>query len=146
VFSASARQLAPSSGSLGMREPQPISYRQGRRCRVVRNRRARFDGRMSKRPTDLRIRYFLEPSSGLPHVYAHGVSEEEVAFVRSRPGEDRAGREGSRVALGRASSGRYLRVVDVPDVSRNGVFVITAMELSGKALHAYRRRRRRRHE
>jgi hypothetical protein len=92
----------------------------------------------------LHIRYYIEPSTGLPHIYSHDVSEDEVSFVLSNPGEDRAGREGSRVAIGRTSSGRYLRVVYVPDMRKRGVFVITAMDLSGKALHAYRRPRRRR--
>jgi hypothetical protein len=54
---------------------------------------------------------------------------------------DRA-REGSRIAIGRTSGGRYLRVIYVPDLSPNSVFVITAYELRGKPLIAYRRRRR----
>lgn len=74
----------------------------------------------------------------------HNVSEDEATLVLSKPGEDRAGREGSRVAIGRTSSGRCLRVVCVLEIQKRGVFVITAMDLSGKALHAYRRWRRRR--
>jgi hypothetical protein len=49
------------------------------------------------------------------------VTEDEVAQVLRAPIEDRAGREGSRVALGQTVAGRYLRVVyvlDVPPVSR----------------------------
>ena len=42
--------------------------------------------------------------------------------------------------LGRLQ-GRYLRVIYVPEVG--GVFVITAYELTGKPLLAYRRRKRR---
>jgi len=64
--------------------------------------------------------------------------------VLARPGEDRAGRDGSRIAIGRTSGGRYVRVVYVRDCEADGLFVITAMELTGKPLHAYRRRRRRR--
>jgi hypothetical protein len=37
-----------------------------------------------------------------------------------------------------------LRVIYVPDEQGDGVFVVTAWELRGKALRAYRRRRRRR--
>ena len=63
--------------------------------------------------------------------------------VLSNPGEDRPGEEGARIAIGKTSNGRYLRVIYVPDPEPNSVFVITAYELRGKPLNAYRRRRRR---
>jgi hypothetical protein len=66
--------------------------------------------------------------------------------VLEKPGEDRAGREGSRVALGRTESGRYLRVIYVPDPEPESVFVITAYELRGHPLAAYRRRRKKKHQ
>ena len=47
--------------------------------------------------------------------FKHGVDEEEVIDVLSNPGEDRPGREGSRVAIGKTRAGRYLRVIYVPD-------------------------------
>ena len=75
--------------------------------------------------------------------YNHRVGEDEVEDVLRNPGEDRSGREGSRVALGQTRSGRYLRVIYVPDPEPDSVFVITAYELQGKPLTAYRRRRRR---
>ncbi|RMH21186.1 MAG: hypothetical protein D6696_06430 [Acidobacteria bacterium] len=46
-------------------------------------------------------------------------------------------------ALGQTAAGRYLQVVYVPDPGRRSLFVITAYDLRGKALTAYRRRRRR---
>ena len=61
----------------------------------------------------------------------------------ARPLEDRPGREGSRVALGRTAAGRYLRVIYVPDPEPDSVFVITAYDLGPKAKRALRRRRRR---
>ena len=88
------------------------------------------------------IRFYLDPESGLPHVYGHDVDEGEVAQVLARPGEDRPGRDGSRVAIGQTRAGRYLRVIYVAE--QGGVFVITAYELRGRPLLAYRRRRRRR--
>jgi len=91
----------------------------------------------------LNIRYYIDPETKLPHIYEHDVKETEVEEVLSNPGEDRPGREGSRVAIGRTSEGRYLRVIYVPDPAPNSVFVITAYELQGKPLIAYRRRRRR---
>jgi hypothetical protein len=91
----------------------------------------------------LNIRYYIDPETELPHIHRHDVEETEVEDVLSNPGEDRLGREGSRVAIGRTSEGRYLRVIYVPDPAPNSVFVITAYELQGKPLIAYRRRRRR---
>ncbi len=92
----------------------------------------------------MNIRFYLDPDTGLPHIYRHGVDEDEVEEVLRRSGEDRPGREGSRVAMGQARAGRYLRVIYVPDPEPDSVFVITAYELKGKPLTAYRRRRRRR--
>jgi len=91
----------------------------------------------------LNVRYYIDPETRLPHIYGHEVEEKEVEEVLSSPGEDRPGREGSRVAIGKTSGGRYLRVIYVPDPEPNSAFVITAYELQGKPLVAYRRRRRR---
>jgi hypothetical protein len=90
------------------------------------------------------IRFYVDPETGLPHIHRHGVSGEELEDVLLRPGEDRRGHEGSRVAIGRTRAGRYLRVIYVPDEEPGSVFVITAYEVRGQALLAYRRRRRRR--
>ena len=82
----------------------------------------------------------MDPETELPHVYHHGVDEKEVEDVLARPGEDRQGRDGSRIAVGQTVAGRYLRVIYVPDPEPGSVFVVTAYELSGKALGAYKRR------
>ena len=92
----------------------------------------------------LKVRYYRDPETGQPHIYNHGVSEEEVEYVLLRPGEDRPGRDGSRVAIGRTKRGRHLRVIYVVDPEPESVFVITAYDLVGKPLIAYRRRMRRR--
>lgn len=89
------------------------------------------------------VRFYIDPVTELPHIYGHGVDEAEVEEVLHRPGEDRRGREGSRVAIGQTLAGRYLRVIYVPDPEPNSVFIITAYELTGKALSAYKRRQRR---
>jgi hypothetical protein len=89
------------------------------------------------------VRFYLDPESGQPHIFQHGVNEEEVVDVLTRPLEDRAGTEGSRVGLGQTKSGRYLRVIYVPDPNPDSVFVITAYELGPKAKQALRRRRKR---
>lgn len=88
------------------------------------------------------LRFYIDPATDEPHIHNHDVDEDEVEDVLARPGEDRPGREGSRVAIGQTQSGRYLRVIYVPDPEPGSVFVVTAYELSGKPLAAYRRRRR----
>ena len=92
----------------------------------------------------METRFYIDPATGEPHIYNHRVAEHEVIDILDRPGEDRAGRDGSRVALGQTASGRYLRVVYVPE--QEGVFVITAYDLTGKPLAAYRKRRRKKHQ
>jgi hypothetical protein len=79
------------------------------------------------------------------NIWNHGVDEIEVEEVLANPGEDRAGLEGSRLAIGQTMSGRYLKVVYVRDPKPDSAFVITAYDLRGKALLAYRRRQRRKH-
>jgi hypothetical protein len=92
----------------------------------------------------MKIRFYIDPETGMPHIYRHGVSEDEAEAVLANPGEDRPGQEGSRIAVGQTLAGRYLRVIYVPDPDSASVFVITAYELKGKPLAAYRRRRGRR--
>lgn len=92
--------------------------------------------------TVMDIRFYTDPDTKLPHIYKHDVGEEEVEDVLYNAGEDRLGREGSRVAIGQTSAGRYLRVIYVPDPEPDSIFVITAYELKGKALVAYKRRRK----
>ncbi|MCP5008288.1 MAG: DUF4258 domain-containing protein [Planctomycetes bacterium] len=91
----------------------------------------------------MKIRFYIDLETELPHIYSHDVKESEVEDVILSPGEDRPGREGSRVAIGRTTGGRFLKVIYVPDPEPNSIFVITAYDLKGKPLMAYRRRRRR---
>ena len=74
----------------------------------------------------MNIRFYIDSQTGLPHIYKHGVDEEEVEDVLRRPGEDRPGQDQSRVAIGRTGAGRHLRVIYVPDPEPDSVFVITA--------------------
>ena len=90
----------------------------------------------------MNIRFYIDPETDLPHIYKHDVYEHEVEDVVTRPGEDRPGKDGSRIAMGQTRAGRYLRVIYVPDPEPDDVFIITAYELSGKPLKAYRRRLR----
>lgn len=90
----------------------------------------------------MQIRFYIDSETNLPHIYNHQVSESEVKDVLRKPGEDRQGRDDSRVAIGQTQAGRYLKIIYVPDSEPSSVFVITAYELTGKPLAAYRRRRR----
>lgn len=94
----------------------------------------------------MEVRFYIDPVTGAPHIHNHHVDESEVMDVLAKPGEDRPGREGSRVALGQTSAGRYLRVIYVTDPAPDSVFVITAYELTGKPLVAYRKRRRKKRQ
>jgi hypothetical protein len=92
----------------------------------------------------LQVRYNFDDDTDLPHIYGHGVTEAEVERVLLHPTEDRPGRNDSRIAIGMTDSGRILKVIHVPDLDRLGTFVVTAFDLTGKALAAYRRRIRKR--
>ena len=94
----------------------------------------------------MNVRFYIDPATEQPHIYNHNITEREVEEVLAQPGEDRPGREGSRVAIGRTTAGRYLRVIYVPDPEPESVFVITAYDLRGKPLTAYRRRKRRKRQ
>lgn len=92
----------------------------------------------------MEIRYYINPVTGLPHIYEHGFMEADVERVLRCPGEEGPVSGGARQAVGQAEGGRYLRVVYVPDDEGDGLFVITAYSLAGRTLKAYRRRKRRR--
>ncbi len=89
------------------------------------------------------IRYYLDPDTGEPHIYEHGVREEEVEQVLRRAGEDLPAQRGARIKLGRTAAGRYLQVIYVPDEDADSIFVITAYDMGSKAKKAFRRRQRR---
>ena len=93
----------------------------------------------------MKIRYYIDPKTGLPRIYQHSVSEQEDEGVLEWLGEDRLGYGGSRVAIGRTLDGRYLRVIYVPE-ELDGIFVIAAYTLHDKPLSAYRRRQRRKRQ
>ena len=91
----------------------------------------------------MELKFFIDPETEQPHIYDHGVTEAEVREVLARPGLVLTGSKNSRFTLGQTSAGRCLKVVHAPRKDGPGIFVITAYELRGKELKAYRRRRRR---
>ena len=91
----------------------------------------------------MELRFWTDAETGLPHIYDHGVTQEEVREVLVQRGDDFRGSRNARIRFGQTLAGRYLKVVYVPDVERDSVFVITAYDLRGKALKAFRRRHQR---
>jgi hypothetical protein len=59
----------------------------------------------------MKVRFYIDSATGQPHILEHDVEEEEVEQALANRGEDRPGREGSRVAIGQTAEGRYLKVV-----------------------------------
>jgi hypothetical protein len=93
----------------------------------------------------MEIRYNRDDDTGLPHIYAHGVSEHEVETILESPLETRRGDGNSRITIGKTLGGRYLKVIYVPDEDRQGLFVVTAYELRRKPMAAFRWRFRKKH-
>jgi len=94
----------------------------------------------------MEVRYYLDPDTGQPHIYGHGVSEQEVEEVLRGRGEDLRAARNARRKIGQTAAGRVLQVFYVPDEDPESVFVITAYEPRGKAKKAFRRRQRRKRQ
>ena len=90
------------------------------------------------------LEFYVDPETGLPHIYDHGVQEYEVQDVLDDPGEITRDRRGLHIAIGQTRSGRYLQVIYRFDQTVGVAFVITAYEPNNSTLNAFRRRRRRR--
>ena len=57
----------------------------------------------------MEVRFYINPETDEPHIYDHGIMEEEVLQVLRGPGEDVPARRNSRMKLGRTAHGRYLQ-------------------------------------
>jgi hypothetical protein len=55
------------------------------------------------------IRFYNDPETSLPHIYEHGVTEDEATDVFLGIGEDLPAQRGSRMKLGQTSAGRYFK-------------------------------------
>ena len=91
----------------------------------------------------MELRFWMDAETGLPHIFDHGVTEDEVRQVLRRYEEEIPGSDRSRIRLGQTEAGRYLQVVFVPDPGGESAFVVTAYDLTPKAKRAYRKRQRR---
>ena len=90
------------------------------------------------------LRFYIDPETGEPHIYGHGVSEREVEDVLRSAWDVHRGENDSRLVYGSTESGRHLVVVYAPRRDGKGLFVITSYDLTGRRLTAHRRRKRRR--
>jgi hypothetical protein len=91
------------------------------------------------------IRFHLDPS-GEPHIWNHNVSEAEVVDVLVDPLESIKGRGTSVIAIGRTRTGRYLKVIFSRDDVGDGIFIVTAVDVSPRQIRALRKRLRRRNQ
>ena len=53
----------------------------------------------------MNFRFYIDPVRGYPHLYTHDVVEEAGEDVLLSPVEDRVGRDGARIAIGRTAGG-----------------------------------------
>jgi hypothetical protein len=91
----------------------------------------------------MELRFYIDPETDQPHIYGHGVTEDEVWQVMRAKGDDVKAEENTRMKLGQTEDGRYLQVIYSPDDDQIGFFIVTAFPLAGKAKRAFRRRRKR---
>ncbi|MBX7246858.1 MAG: DUF4258 domain-containing protein [Candidatus Sumerlaeaceae bacterium] len=95
----------------------------------------------------MEFHYYIDPAAQVPHIHLHDVCEEEVEEVflctLDRYSDDRPGIEGVRIRFGQTESGRHLKIIYKRDPDRDHLFVITAYEMRGKTLAAFRRRKNR---
>ncbi len=94
----------------------------------------------------MRLRFFVNSSTGIPHIYDHSVDEDEVEDVLKNRVFDSSARNDSRLAIGQTRGGRYLEIIYVRDSEPESFFVVTARELQGKALKAFKRLKRRKNK
>lgn len=72
------------------------------------------------------VRYFLDPDTDQPHIYGHGVTEQEVEEVLRGRGEDVRATGNSRRKIGQTLAGRLLQVFYLPYEDSDSVFAIPA--------------------
>jgi hypothetical protein len=53
----------------------------------------------------MEVRYYPDPETGQPHIYGHGITEDEVREVLRGPGEDLAAPRDTRMKLGQTAAG-----------------------------------------
>jgi hypothetical protein len=62
----------------------------------------------------MNVLFYIDPETEAFHIHKHSVDEEEVVDVLLSPGEDRPGREDSRVVIGKTRAGRTCELFMFP--------------------------------
>jgi hypothetical protein len=63
----------------------------------------------------MELRFYIDPETGQPHIYNHGITENEVREVFARTAEDTVADRRSRMRLRQTAAGRYLQAIYSPD-------------------------------
>lgn len=87
----------------------------------------------------MNLRFYVNPETGQPHIYDHGVQEDEVADILDEPQRLSRGSNRSKIAVGQTRAGRWLMVVFIEDPSPNSYFVISAYTPPANVVRAVRR-------
>lgn len=90
----------------------------------------------------MRLRFYIDPETGEPHIHNHHVEEWEVWDICDEPLESRPGGDGTTVLLGQTRNGRFIRVICRRDEHRDSTLIITAYEPGPQAIRGLRRRRK----
>jgi len=85
----------------------------------------------------MKIRFYIDPDTVLPHIYKHGVDEYEVEEALQNQREDRQGAKGTRVIIGQTFAGRHLRIIYRR--KSDSIIVFTAYKLKDRVLTVYKR-------
>lgn len=90
----------------------------------------------------MEIRFFIDPDTDETHCLQHQVSPAEASFVLRNSAEDYPARDETRAAIGYTPGGRCLKVIYTEGRGGRYHFVITAYDVTGQELKAFRRRER----
>jgi hypothetical protein len=88
----------------------------------------------------MKLRFHRDPETGLPHIFDHGVTEDEVREVLARPVINFRSDRNSRSIIGQTLAGRCLKVVIVPirrdriRVDRKGFASVSPCETEKKSM------------
>lgn len=91
----------------------------------------------------MNLRFHYDPDTGLPHIWNHGVTEQEVEEILRKKNPSVPGKGNSIIKFGQTMAGRYLKVIYSKDRTGDGFFVITSYELRGKSKKAFQKQQRR---
>ena len=66
----------------------------------------------------MNVRFYVDSATDAPHIHNHEIDEDEVIDVLTNPGEDRPGRDGSRVVIAKPKQGAIFESFTFPTLSQ----------------------------